>query len=226
MMVWPWEVLAPVEERWWIAGAAARGGQTVGGTMRMARLDGGGLWMGEQSFFFACPEQIRVARAIEALMDGGASEIVAWSHELPFMPQGGVPAVPHSDGSPFSDQSLYAGLGFTLRAVGPAPLRATRLTVSGDLSRLRGGERFSIIHPTMGYRRYQLGKIEGSEITIRTPLREALTGNETLDFGRVGCVCRMINADEFMGALKLNNTVAAVAKWMESFDGLVPSAAV
>lgn len=193
--------------------------------MRMARLDGGGLWMGEQSFYFHCPSQIRAARAIEAQLDGGVEEIVAWSHETPFSPGRSrtLEGVPHSDGSTFSDGTLYAGVGFSLTVAAAAPLRGTQLVVTGDAAALRGGERFSISHPTMGLRRYVIGRVDGNVLTIRTPLREALTGGERMDFDRVGCVVRLLNPDEFLGAVSLNSDVAAVAKWVESFNALVPS---
>lgn len=218
MIEWPWKILNPNEERWWLAGVAVAGGQSVAGSMSLAKLDGGGLWMGEQSFLLHCPDQIRAARALEAQMDGGVEEVIAWSHEDPFSPGAGYPGVPHSDGTPFSDTSLYAGGGFSLTVRSPASLRSTALTVLSGTDNLRGGERFSIVHPRMGTRRYQIGSVVGDKVTFRPPLREALQGGETMDFGRVGCVSRLANPNEFMGALRLNGHVPVVAQWVESFN--------
>lgn len=217
MLEWPWKLLTPRSESWRLSGVAVTGGQTLGGVSRLSRLDGGGLWVGEQNFYFHTPEQIRTARALEALMDGGATNIVAFSFEEPFSPRTTGAPVGFSDGSKFSDGSQFAGVGFTISLGSDAVLRATKLTVPNASDALIGGERFSIIHPTMGRRRYTVGRVEGDELTIRPPLREATSAGTTLDFNRVGTVARLANPDEFLGALQLTRHIEATARWVEAF---------
>lgn len=217
MLEWPWKILTPREENWRLSSVTANGGQTVGGVSRLSRLDGGGLWVGEQSFFFHTVEQIRVARALEALMDGGATPMIAFSFEEPFSPRPTGERVGFSDGASFEDGSLFAGAGFALTVSGDAALRSTTLTVTGASTSLLGGERFSIIHPNMGRRRYTVGRVDGDTLTIRPPLREAVTAGSELDFNKVGCPCRLANPDEFLGSLQVTRHIEATARWIEAF---------
>lgn len=219
MIEWPIERIDTVVERWWLSGVAIHGSRTGGGGARLAKLDGGGLWVGEQTFFLHEPDHVRLVRAIEAQMDGGVNQIVAYSHEDLFSPMAvNSGLAPHSDGTPFSDGTLYRSPRFALIVGASAPLRGTFLKVRGDYQAIRGGEQFSILHPRMGKRRYRISKIEGDVISIRPPLREGLTGGEVMDFDLVGTVSRIANPEEFMGELQPLGRVTAVARWVESFD--------
>lgn len=218
MIQWPYGLLSPNEENWRLQGVAMSGGVNVGGTTRLARMDGGGLWIGEQTFLLHSRAQIKAARAIEAYLDGGVSNIVAWSYEQPFAPTGlTLGTVPHSDDTPFSDDAEYlsAPIGGTVTA--DATLRATTLSVTAIAGAFEGGERFTIVHPTKGHRRYTIMRVDDDVITIRPPLREAVTVGTDLDFLRVGCVCRLANPDEFMGALNVAHHIEATARWVEAF---------
>lgn len=218
MDFWPWDLLTPNSESWRLQGIALSGGFTVGGVTRMSRTDGGGLWVGEQSFLLSTRAKIKTARAIEAMLDGGAGQIVAWSFEKPFAPAGlEAVSVTHSDGSAFSDDMEYSSLPAGAVTTVGAALRATTLTVTMISGSLEGGERFSIVHPTAGWRRYTVARVDGNEITIRPPLREAVEAGSDLNFLQVGCVCRLANPDEFMGALGTDRMISATARWIEAF---------
>jgi len=197
---------------------AITGGQSVGGIVRSARMDGGGLWVIEQEFFFHSRAQIKTARAIEAGLDGGTGEIIVRVFETPFAPVGSVAStVPFSDDSTFSDGTEFGHVpsGATLTA--SAALRATTLSLTMIVGTLEGGERFSITHPTKGRRLYTISRVSGNDITIRPPLREAVTVGTELDFMQPSVVCRLANPDDFLGALDLNNNLTATAVWVESF---------
>lgn len=218
MDAWPYDLLTPFEERWRLQGVALNGGVTVAGTAKLSRTDAGGLWVGEQSFSLDGRQQIKVARAIEAGLDGGAGRIVAWSHEEPFAPGDlALAQVAHSDGSPFVGGAEYltAPHGATLGA--EAALRATTLTVTMISGSLEGGENFSIVHPTKGWRRYRVRRVDGDQVEIRPPLREAAVAGTEINFLRVGCVCRLANPEEFMGALTAAQVVEVTARWVEAF---------
>ncbi|HWW11376.1 MAG TPA: hypothetical protein VN018_02585 [Brevundimonas sp.] len=215
---WPWDLLPPRTDRWTLQGVAINGGVSVGGVSRLTRTDGGGLWVGEQSFLLTEPVQIKTARALEGLMDGGSGLIVAWSFEEPFAPAGAEASLtPYSDGSAFSDGGMFvtAPTGTTLAA--DAALRATVLSVTMEVGALQGGEQFSIVHPVMGWRRYRVVRVEGGQVTIRPPLREASSAGAVLRFDRVGCVCRLANPQEFMGALGIEHSIDVTARWVEAF---------
>lgn len=216
--VWPYDLLTPRAERARLQGVAITGGQSVGGIVRSARMDGGGLWVIEQEFFAHSRAQIKALRAIEAGLDGGTGEIVVRVFETPFAPVGAdASTVPFSDDSSFSDGTEFASVPVGATLTASAALRATTLSLTMIVGALEGGERFSIDHATKGKRLYTVSRIDGDDITIRPPLREAVASGTELDFKTPGCVCRLANPDDFIGALDLNKNLIAVPVWVESF---------
>lgn len=217
MDFWPWDLLTPNVERWRLQGVTVNGGVSLAGTPRVSRTDGGGIWVGEQTFLLHGRDRIKAARAIEAGLDGGVGEIVAWSFEEPFAPGLTLESVPHSDGSPFSDGSEYLTAPHGAVTTASAALRATTLSITMVSGVIQGGENFSIVHPTKGWRRYRIARVDGDEITIRPPLREAVEAGTELNFLRVGCACRLANPEEFLGALTPERIVEVTARWVEAF---------
>lgn len=216
--VWPWALLTPRAERARLQGVAMTGGQSVGGIVRSSRLDGGGLWVIEQDFFFHSRAQIKAARAIEAGLDGGSGEIIVRVFEKPFAPVGAEGStVPFSDGSTFSDGTEFASVPVGATLTASAALRAASLSLTMIVGALEGGERFSINHATKGRRLYTVARVNGDEITIRPPLREACDSGTELDFAQPSVVCRLANPDDFMGALNTARHIEATAVWIEAF---------
>lgn len=219
MNEWPWALLTPRSERWRLRGVAINGGTSVGGLSPLSRTDGGGLWVGEQNILLHSRAQIKVARAIEGLLDGGSGQCVAWSYEEPFAPAGLVAGrVTHSNGATFSNGALYLVAPTGAVVTEDAALRATSLRIGLVVGSLEGGERFSIVHPTKGRRRYTVTRVEGDTATIRPPLREAVVVGEGMDFLRVGCVSRLANPEDFLGSFGVDRMIEATAIWVESFD--------
>ena len=221
MAVWPKHILTARSERWRLQGVALGSGLNVAGWRPTTRTDGGGLWVGEQSFLVHGRDAVLLARAVEALLDGGVSPMVAWSYEEPFKPLGlDVLETPHDDGAFFDDGAGYeTGIGL-VTVVDDAALRATFITVELTDVGLRAGMRFSITHPTKGVRRYVIRSIEDDVLEIRPPLREAVTAGTALDFIDVGCLAWLANPDEFLGALDAQRGLKIVdvtAQWVEAF---------
>lgn len=215
---WPWDLLTPRQERWRLQGVALNGGTTVAGTQRPSRTDGGGIWVGEQSFLLSSRDQIKAARAIEATLDGGVGKIVAWSFEEPFAPGDLVPAaVPHSDGAAFGDGTLYGSVPAGATVTAACPLRATHIPLAMLSGSLQGGEHFSIIHASSGWRRYRVARVGDGYAEIRPPLREAIPNGTALYFLRVGLGVRLANPDEFFGALDPSRIIEVTARWVEAF---------
>ncbi|MGI4818628.1 MAG: hypothetical protein ACRYFE_08910 [Janthinobacterium lividum] len=221
MDYWPWGLLTPNTDRWTLRGQTINGGTSLAGSGRLARADGGGMWVGEQTFLLSGRDAIKAARAVEACLDGGVGRIVAWSFEAPFAPAGLAQTnVPHSDGAPFGDGSDYLSSPAGAVTAASAALRATRIEVTMLAGHLQAGEHFSIRHPLKGIRRYRVARVFGNEIDIRPPLREAVPAGTELFFLRVGCVCRLANPDDFMEALSADvgrTIVQAKAQWVEAF---------
>lgn len=222
MNFWPWDLLTPRTDRWRLRGVAINGGVTVEGASPRSRTDGGGLWVGEQTYLIHGRDAIKAVRAVEAALDGGLGRMVIWSHEKPFAPGDLTLAeVPHSDGAPFGDGSLYASAPAGATVAANAAKRATTLTIAMISGLIQGGENFSITHPTKGTRRYRVKGVDGDQITIRPPLREAVTVGEEMNFLRVGCVCWLANPDDFLDALDAqrgSEILMAQANWVEASD--------
>ena len=170
-------------------GTALDGGETVIAT------DGGGRWRAEYS---NAPlnrrDKVMAWRAARAIMEGGAVPII-----FPFCDARHQPlvrklgGVPHSDGTPFDDTTLYEGGGGNSVALSDAPLRATSMFIDTTVleRELVGGERFSIDHPTWRHRLYEVKKVDGSRIEFRPPLREAVTSGTEIEFRDPKCVMRL-----------------------------------
>lgn len=215
---WPWDLLTPRQERWRLQGVALNGGVNVGGNATVARTDGGGIWVGEQSFLLSSRDQIKAARAIEAILDGSVGKIVAWSFEEPFAPGDLIAStVPHSDGAPFGDGTLYGSVPAGAMTTAACPLRATHIPLMMLAGVLQGGEHFSIIHASAGWRRYRVARVGDGYAEIRPPLREAIPSGTALYFVRVGLGVRLTNPDEFFGALDPSRIIEVTARWVEAF---------
>ena len=222
MEYWPYDLITPTTDRWWLRGVTINSGITTAGTAPAIRTDGGGVWCGEQTFTVWGREEIKALRALEAALDSGIGHIVAWSYEFPFAPgELTVGVVDHENGQPFGDGASYnsAPAGATIAA--DAPLRATLLEIVMISGVLQGGEHFSVDHPTKGKRRYRVTRVlEDDQIEIRPPLREAVVEGDEMNFLRVGCRCRLANPEEFMGALDAatgGDELEARALWIEAF---------
>jgi hypothetical protein len=186
-------------------------------------VDGGGLWtiaFGEVQLTKAVHRQ--AWRAINAMCDGGVNKLIIPFVDLPHQPWpivGGKPitsygAIPHDDGSFFSDGSGYEQSVIDAEIVDAAGLRATSIRIRMNYSGpLMGGEHFSIYHPVMSHRMYRIGRVverdDGDfDVTIRPPLREAVEGGEALDFDAP----KSIFEPEVSGGLNIGTDVIGVAR--------------
>ena len=170
-----------------------KGGTSLSGEQDVVSTDGGGrvfAEFGDGSLVDRGPNM--AWRALVTLLEEGVTPFDVPFCETRFTPYGAASSgVPHSDGSPFSDGSLYEADGGVASVAAPAALRATTLQMTLALPQpLVGGEWFAINHPNKGWRAYRVSRISGSDISFRPPLREAVTGGETVDF--IHPRCRMV----------------------------------
>ncbi len=198
--------LIPRSERWVLRGVTISGGISVGGVAGLDRTDGGGLWVCEQEFLLTTNPQIKAAAAFDASMDSGSRSV-----NLPVRVEKTTP-----------------GLGPHVYAVDEAAaLRATTIKLKNygslTLQALSGGEDFTLVHPTLGPRKYRVASVVSTAgavhtVTIRPPLREAAAINLNADFDGVSCIMRLANPDDFVGPSDPGPTVTLKALWVESFD--------
>lgn len=174
-----------------IVASVISGGVTPSGYQQRANTSGGGLWALNLDFNrFSTPDQIRAWRVIQYGGDGGVVPINVSICDLrqaprPTTGQGG--GVPHSDDTPFSDDSLYSSPWIVASLAANAPIRATTISASfeGDSAPL-GGEFFSLPYGD-GYHELHviIGVVEAGgiyELRIRPPLRAAQVAGTAINF--------------------------------------------
>lgn len=168
-------------------GSTTDGGTSLSGIKDEIESSGGGYWMAEfQNGRTRTREQGLAWRAlIDSLGDGAAINILFC--ERLFAPVNDTVRAPLEDHDPAALPSS-SGASYT---AGAAALRATTLSITGDSEKaLIGGEVFGIEHATWGWRTYRINEIDGSAITIRPPLREAIADGAVLDFDNPRCQMR------------------------------------
>lgn len=187
------------------------GGTSLSGISDPVQTDGGGYWQADfNDASFGGRQDDRRAltlawRAINAGLSGGARNVVQFC-DRHHQPINSASAVPHSDDTPFSDDSEYVGSGAFANVlavvngdVGGGGLNATILDISITSERpLIGGERFTHVHPTWLERAYEVSSIEtidgGLRITFQPPIRGGIEVGDALDFDDVRCVMRRASA--------------------------------
>lgn len=207
---YPAALLPPGKMLWEPMGMTVGSGQTASGVMPVARIDGGGIWKATFTDVAAfTADKRRAFRAFSAIADGGSQPFIMpciETYDAPWpivggQPQRSLPAVPHSDGSFFSDGTGYDSSMIAITSTVAAALRATALTVTVTAAdSLHGGETFAIQHLNNDWRLYRIRtavqNIDGTwAITIRPPLREAIIAGTPLEFDRPKCVMRLLSPD-------------------------------
>lgn len=211
----PRTLLREKSHSWNLVGTAAAPGLLSNNVFPMVRTDGGGLWTcsmnsvslsGIKDSAFIGRQRQREAgllwRAVRQVCNGGVNPIIVPRNDALFVPwppgvarDAGVTA--HSDGSFFSDSTGYYQSVIVISCNGGASLRATtmnvNLTYTGDL---QGGESFSIEHPTLGWRLYEISTIFAvsagvATISFNPPLREAIADGTVMEFDRPRCLMRL-----------------------------------
>lgn len=170
-------------------GSTADGGTSLSGIKDDIETSGGGYWMAEfTNGRTRTREQGLAWRALADSLDGGAAGIIILFCERLFAPVNDTVRAPLEDHDRAALPSS-SGASYTATA---AALRATTLTIAGDSEKaLLGGEVFGIEHPNWGWRAYRIIEIDGAEITIRPPLREAIGAATVLDFDNPRCQMRL-----------------------------------
>lgn len=228
--VFPHALLREQDMSWDITSSTISPGQTGSGNFPLARLDGGGVWMAQlSSVVLEDPGHIKLWRQFGAIFEGGVVPFI-----LPMCDRRHMPTtvfegeqiysygdIPHSDGSLFSDGTGYAQPLVVAETVGAASLRATTLTIEFASETVpTGGERFSIEHPTQGWRVYEIKTVTalGSgqfTLTIRPPLREAVAAGTSLEFEEPKLVVRLASPDAMNLTLNMRRSARPSPAFVE-----------
>lgn len=177
-----------------------KGGTALSGEQDKISTDGGGRVFAEFAAGSLVDRHVNLAwRAIVTQLEEGVTPMVVPFCDSRHTPYGSVVSgpggsVPHSDQTPFSDDTLYQADAAVASVADAAALRATTLRVNMQLAQpLIGGEWFSIQHPGKNWRAYRIGAIlEQSDtsalLQFRTPLRGAVTPGMAVDFINPRCL--------------------------------------
>jgi hypothetical protein len=208
----PRALLREKSHAWNLAGVAVSPGATAN-VATLVRSDGGGFWtctMSDVSLSgragLSGRDRQKVStllwRAVRQIADGGVNSIIVPRNDTLFVPwPEGVSRsigidVPHSDGALFDDSAGYYQSTIDV-SCNAADLRATSLDITITYAgELMGGESFSILHPTYGWRLYEIATvvpIDGTHatITFNPPLRQGVATGTPLEFDRPRCVMRL-----------------------------------
>lgn len=166
-------------------------------------------------------------RAVRQIADGGVNRIVVPRNDALFRPwPAGLAAtfgidVPHDDGAMFDDGAGYYQSVIDVTAAAAA-LRATSLDVAITYAgELMGGESFSILHETLGWRLYEIATVDvdeaGGVITFNPPLREAIGDDTPLEFDRPRCTMRLVSPSSMNLSVQPWTFNAASVDFVEAF---------
>jgi hypothetical protein len=200
------------------------GGVALSGDEDLIVTDGGGRWYADlPDIALHRREKIMAWRAFKSALGGGPGPFVFPICDARHQPTNGRILTTHSDGTSFSDDTLYSQGDCDAELSAGAALRATTISITMALGKpLIGGERFTIVHPTMGVRAYQIGRFSAltdaaATFNFHPPLREAATAGTKVDFNCPRFVARI---DGRMSAPLANPRFAgAAARFVEDFSG-------
>ena len=196
-LIFPTHLFNPRGVKVWLANSTVQSGQSLSGVIDVIRTDGGGLRMVEFSgIVLRTNDAIRAWEAWQAELQAGASIAtvpVFLNRYNPRPLQGSKPTrygtlANQSDDPYFPEAAEYGAEMIKVNADAPAPFRSVQISVTmSQGSAIKGGETFSIAHPTAGNHIYKVNRVlsrAGDNYTIKLdcPLREALAGNEKLSF--------------------------------------------
>lgn len=219
--------LIEADHDWNIVGNTMTAGQTASSSVDI-RSDGGGLWSASlNNMQFRDASYTLLWRAVRQLCNGGVNPIIVPRRDRTWAPfVGGIQPVytpiPHSDGTLFSDGTGYTQSVIYVTCEGGSHLRATSMTVNLiNCGPLVGGESFSVRHPTMNWRLYEIGSAvmidsTHAQVTFNPPLREQVNDGDALEFDHPRCTMKLVNSS----SMDLNTTTwpfsTASVKFVES----------
>lgn len=192
-----------------ILGASVSGGKSLSGFEDVVEADGGGYRAADLSNGSARTREQNLA--IRAFVDevGTTQAFIALlCVEKHFQPVLGRPALSMRGwNQPIADEAPDKGAAYI--AAASTPLRATTMPIAGTSEiALVGGELFSIEHPTWGWRVYRVTSFDGTNITFRTPLREAITAGTPLEFDVPRCQMKLAQAPDLSTDQGLRTSLA------------------
>lgn len=221
IVVWPEKLLSPLECRAYLVPFTRSGGRTLGGVKPSTRTDLGHWRIDIMGIPMHGAAKRRTWDAIDSYLGGASGRIAvpAWAMDsAPYASGKEEPLieVPHSDGSTFSDGSMYQQNAISVVTVGVTAIGATVMSMrliagAADLS----GVRFSYNHAL--YKTGQVVSVEADIWTVRiTPsIRELIPAGADLEFDRPTCVCNLLEDDGMQRSMNADRFERASVSFVE-----------
>lgn len=209
-----------------LVGSVISGGITAAGQQQRVNATGGGLWALQLAFNrLHTPEQIRAWRVVQYGSQGGVVPVNIAICDLRQAPRppgfSGRSRVPHSDGTPFSDASLYTSDIIVSALAANIAVRATtaRVTFESD-SIPQGGEFFSLAYgDEMNELHVVTGAVQVSgntyDLTFLPPARAAHTAGEPVTWDHPIGTFVLAQADGMSMATEYGRWGSATAAFVE-----------
>ena len=239
MFQFPIHLFNPGTIKLQLTGRTISGGEALSGDSDTIATDGGGRWVATMTGIALMSirddlsdiDLLRAWRAWEAHLANGVTRCVvpvADTRQAPRPIIGGVAGTPsdlhaQSDDPYFPETLGFASPFVVAQVAVPAPLRATEVAITMMIgARLRGGEHFSIDHPSKGRRLYRIERVtflSGSTATVRIvpPLREAVGGGENADFDWPSFVATLVPDTDIAPDLAYGDDATVAISFRETF---------
>lgn len=217
---WP-SALRIRSRRPYLAGQSLSGGQSIGGTSQSISTDAPYWKMDLNGVVIRDGETLRAWRQIEGALDGRANTIDIAMCDVA-RPWGVSPDfLPHSDGTPFDDGTLYAHDPMaTLSA--SAALRATTLVIAKAVPFwINGGETLSLEHDEpWGHRWYRIKQVtaqddESATVKITPPLRAAIASGARVELALPRCRMRLAEGEGMAAEVDLGRNASPSVSFVE-----------
>lgn len=171
--------------------------RAVSGAASALDFSGGGFWKVEfKQMTLVSPEAHREWCRLSALLTGGVRQII-----VPLLTDITMPSVPGLpgwviDGIPFDDGTVHSDGAGHLSGTVLAEVAADAARGAGTVmirmtngATLHGGETFSLLHVTRGWRAYRVTEVDAIDgevhtVGIRPPLRQEAVAGSLADFWR------------------------------------------
>lgn len=193
------------EARWRLSGALDSGGTTEDGENQTRRADGGGRWVYEGEIILTTDQELRLYEALllrwSLGFDIAVVSRIAGPLALGFTGDGSTVLVPFSDGSTFSDGTLFESSSSSAYLVDAVIKGAStyRMYVAGAPRNMEGGEPFTIIGTKYRERLHGVAGILNAEtetegviytVMAAPPLREDYPADTRVDLDNPRVVMR------------------------------------
>lgn len=203
-LVYPSRALGANSLQLRLVGQAITGGVSLSGEAQFADASGGGRWIGDFGDVSLMTREARLMyRRFVAAADGGAQWLI-----VPIADRLHQPVNSRYTGTDpvgldtwVSDVTSWSAEDVTATTTADMALSATSCSFNITAPKpLLGGELFSILHATQGWRLYRVSRVVSggtvgtavsTVVKFRPPLREAVTTGAAMNFDSPRCIMRI-----------------------------------